>query len=35
MTALYEDLVLRTAWLLSVTAVVLGVANRLHPGRFG
>jgi hypothetical protein len=30
MTALLEDLVLRTAWLLATTSVVLAFAARLH-----
>jgi hypothetical protein len=35
MTALVDELVLRTAWLLTVTSLILGVATHLHPSPLG
>jgi hypothetical protein len=35
MTALHEELLLRTGWLLAATAVVLGFAQQVRPGLFG
>ena len=35
MTALIDELVLRTAWLLAATSVVLGVTAQLHVGPVG
>ena len=35
MAALTEELVLRTAWLLAATSLVLGFAARLHLGLIG
>jgi hypothetical protein len=35
MGALIDELVLRTAWLLTVTSVVLGIAAHLHPSPIG
>jgi hypothetical protein len=33
--ALIDDLVLRTAWLLAATSVILGVTAQLHVGPVG
>jgi hypothetical protein len=33
--ALFDELVLRTAWLLAATSVVLGVTAQLHVGPVG
>jgi len=35
MAALFDELVLRTAWLLAATSVVLGVTAHLHVGPVG
>jgi hypothetical protein len=35
MTALVDELVLRTAWLLTVTSLVLTVAAHVHPNPIG
>ena len=35
MPALMDELVLRTAWLLAATSVVLGVTAQLHVGPVG
>jgi len=35
MTALIDELVLRTAWLLAATSVILGVTAQLHIGPVG
>jgi hypothetical protein len=35
MAALFDELVLRTAWLLAATSVVLGVTAQLHVGPIG
>jgi hypothetical protein len=32
MTTLREELILRTAWLLAATSVILGLATRLRAG---
>jgi hypothetical protein len=35
MTALVDELDLRTAWLLTVTSLILTVAAHLHPSPIG
>ncbi len=35
MAALIDDLVLRSAWLLAATSLVLGVTAQLHVGPVG
>ena len=35
MAALFDELVLRTAWLLAATSVILGVTAQLHIGPVG
>ena len=35
MAALFDELVLRTAWLLAATSVILGITAQLHVGPVG
>ncbi len=35
MSALVDELVLRVAWLLAATSLILGVAVHLHPSPIG
>jgi hypothetical protein len=35
MAALFDELVLRTAWLLAATSLILGITAQLHVGPVG